>query len=125
MAGNIKREKIERGRGERPIQSFNFSWTERRRMNESINSAAAEQTEKNEVIDKRAEQIVAEAIARLELNSRMIAVASENFRKRILFACIVYLGAIAGAEAVSVPLAPTWGSYSTSLSYSPWCTAVR
>ena len=109
MSGDIQREKIERGREESPIQSFNFSWIERRRMNESIKRAAAEQTEKNEAMDRRAGQIVAEAIGTLELNSRMIAVASENIRKRILFACIVYLGAVAGAEAVSVLLAPTWG----------------
>jgi ABC-type multidrug transport system fused ATPase/permease subunit len=94
-------------------------------MDEAIKSTAAERTEKNEAIDKGAGQIVAEAIATLELNSRMIAVASKNISKRILFACIGYLGAIAGAEAVSDLLAPTWGSYSTSLSYSPSCTAAR
>lgn len=78
-------------------------------MSKATKSAAAEQTEKKAAIDKRAWPIVAEAINTPEPTSRMIAVAAENVRKRILFACIVYLGALAGAEAVSVLLAPTWG----------------
>lgn len=78
-------------------------------MSKATKSAAAEQTEKKAAIDKRAWPIVAEAINTPEPTSRMIAVAVENVRKRILFACIVYLGALAGAEAVSVLLAPTWG----------------